>query len=826
MRNLLVFNNPPEKWEHYLPIGNGRLGCMVKAHPCNEVIQLNEEGIWSGGPQNRLNPDSKKNLSKIRTLIKEGKVLEAQKYCFESLSGMGFNDRVYQTAGEFKIDFFSKKDSGLKHGWPLAHSFSPKCLSFYKGTLDLDKACATVSYKNEDGVNFTRRTWISAPDDILFMHVSSDSPGSINFSGYFDRGIWSDQVYADDGFIFLEDSHGIPFCEGAGMVCRRGESGTRGFCLYGNACDEVLFFIDIKTWKYSEKARDKKAYEKLIRKNTWAAECKNHLRKIRREINASCGVNESSGGVNNISRSVEHSSGAQDIIFRAADYYFNNHLKEYESYWKTFSLKIGVDDEEKKSSARGNNNQKKENIITTPELLKAACKSNTSLVNLYAAFSRYLMIAGSRKPGVLPLTLQGLWNPYMDPPWGSKYTININAQMNYWPSNISGLSECELPLFNLLERSFERGKIAAKKLYGSRGFVLHHNTDFWGDAGVQDAWIPSSYWVLGAAWLCTHIYEHFEYTNDKSFLARYYYLMHEAALFFVDYLIPSSDASSLADDGKPYLVISPTLSPENSYITKTGETGAVCEGSQMDNMILEHLFKSVLSAEKILGENACSHKGKKYPHSDFDSFEFVLSHLKKPSLNKDGSLMEWNQEVEEVEPGHRHVSHLYGLFPGHTITKEETPELAKACVKTLEKRLKNGGGHTGWSQAWIINFWAQLGMGNKALDSIVNLFKNSTLPNLLDNHPPFQIDGNFGALAGIIRLLVQSDVKNDGTISVKLLPSLPTEASWQSGKIKGAGIKGGYTLDFEWKNGKVTTYTLHPGQNAVEKTRVKVLENN
>ena len=789
MSKKLVFSAPAEKWEHYLPLGNGRLGCMVKTGPCNEVIQLNEEGIWSGGPQNRLNPDAKKNLAKVRQLVKEGRVLEAQALGFEAMSGMGFNDRVYQTAGDFKIDFYSKANSGIAVGWPLAHKFAPECLVSYKSELDLENACALITYKDDEGVTFTRRVWASAVDDVIFMHVTCDKPGTLNFSGYLDRGIWSDCIRADDGFIFLEDSHGIPFCAGVGVVARGGEYGVRGQCLFGEGCDEALFFIDIQAWKWDKKAVDKKAYDKLIRKNTWSGECKAKLNKIRQYV-------------------MERGVGV------AAEDYLGWHIVEWKNYWERFQVKIGSDE-----AAALEDGQV---VLPTPELLKKAGSSNVELVNLYSAFSRYLMISGSRKPGALPLTLQGLWNCYMDPPWGSKYTININAQMNYWPANMTGLSDCEMPLFNLLERAYERGVVAERELYGCRGYVLHHNTDVWGDAAPQDAWIPGTYWVLGAAWLATHIIEHFEYTMDRNFLARYYYLMHEAALFFVDFLVP---CDLNAPDGKPYLVINPSLSPENSYVTKTGQTGAFSEGCEMDNMILEHLFVGIQKARKVLGSGTCNQKGKTYKNEDFDSFDYVLAHLKKPSLNSDGSLMEWNREVEEVEPGHRHISHLYGLFPGHTITTDRTPKLAEACKKTLEKRLSNGGGHTGWSQAWIINFYAQLGMGDEALSSIVKLFQHSTLPNLLDNHPPFQIDGNFGALAGIIRLLVQSEFDEDGNVCVKLLPALPSEPAWQSGQVCGLAIKGGYTLDFEWKDGKVNRLELHPSKNAIDKERIKILNN-
>ena len=804
----MLFDKPAEKWEQYLPLGNGRLGCMVKAHPSNEILQLNEEGIWSGGPQNRLNPDVKNNLEKIRSLVNEGRVLEAQALGFEAMSGTSFNERAYQTAGDFHIDFFSEKNSGLACGWPLAHKADEKVLDNYKAELFLDMACTLVTYTDDEGTIFTRRTWISAVDDILFMHVTSSTPGKINYSGYLDRGIWSDKVWEEAGCIFLEDSHGIPFCVGAGAIARGGEFGTRGSCLYGTACDEVLFFIDIQSlkWnkKWNKKPLTKKQYDKLILKNKWTPECKSNLIKIENQI-------------------------ARTGLSAAAEDFFAWHLVEYKNYWDRCEVEIGGDafrwlsSPEGVSKPHGNRALGKGGFdtagaySTTPDLLASAAPDNTSLVNQYLNFSRYLMISASRVPGQLPLTLQGLWNGYMDPPWGSKYTININAQMNYWPANMTSLSDCELPFFDLLERCYERGRQAAREMYGCRGYVLHHNTDIWGDAAPQDAWIPATYWVLGAAWMATHIIEHYEYTMDKAFLERYYYLMHEAALFFVDYLVPSQEAG-LAEDGKPYLIINPSLSPENSYVTKTGEVGAFTPGCEMDNMILEHLFTGCLKARDALGQS------KPYPQSDFDSFAYVLSHLKKPSLNSDGSLMEWNREVEEVEPGHRHISHLYGLFPGHTITLERTPELCEAAKKTLQKRLSNGGGHTGWSQAWIINFYAQLGMGDKALSSIITLFQHSTLPNLLDTHPPFQIDGNFGALAGILRLLVQSEMSDDGTVTVKLLPALPSAPAWQSGHIRGLAVKGGWTIDIEWKKGKVVKYDLHPGNNSIQKDQILLFE--
>lgn len=783
MNEKLRFNSIPKTWEEFLPLGNGRLGCMVKTHPCNEIIQLNEEGIWSGGPIDRINPDAKKKLPEIRKLIKNGNVKAAQELGFQSLSGTCFNERVYQTAGDFKIDFFCKNNFGIECGFPPAHKTSEKSLETYKAELDLKNSCVNIEYFDEENVKFERKIWISAEKDMIFMHVKSSEKGKINFRGYLDRGIWADSVAAKDGFIFLEDSHGIPFCVGAGVANEGGKTETTGACITGSECSEVLFFLDIRSWRRTEKVKNQGDYKKAVKNNYWSKECEKNLQKIKKE--------------------------AQN--FKLSEYVeilFENHKKEFASYWEKMNLRIGSESES-------------ESEKNAPELLNSADRKNAHLVNLYANFSRYLLISGSRRPGNLPLTLQGLWNCYMDPPWGSKYTININTEMNYWPVNAANLSECEIPLFNLLKGAYENGKRVAKKMYGCKGYVLHHNTDFWGDAAPQDAWLPGTYWVFGAAWLATHIWEHFEFTMDKEFLKKYYYLMHEACVFFVDFLIPGD---FIAQDGKPCLIVSPSVSPENSYVTKTGEVGAFCEGCEMDNMILEHLFKSVLKSKKIAEECCVAKNGKKYARSDFDDFEYVLNHLKTPELNDDGSLAEWNSKVTEAEPGHRHISHLYGLFPGHTITVEKTPELAEAAKKTLEKRLSNGGGHTGWSQAWIINFWAQLEQGDEALDSIVKLFKNSTLPNLLDNHPPFQIDGNFGALAGILRMIVQSEFCDDGSVLVKLLPALPKEKNWRCGSVKGVRIKGGYYADFDWEDGKILNLNLIPQKNALPKEKIKIVE--
>lgn len=783
--NNLFFNKIPSTWEEYIPLGNGRLGVMQKTHPLLDVLQLNQEGIWSGGPQNRINPDAKKQLSLIRSLIKQEKISQAQELCVQSLSGTSLNQRVYQTAGDFKINFFTDPKEGLVHKYPVCHSFDEECISSYQSNLNLSTAILNVTYKDSKNVTYTRETWVSAKQDLIFMFVKADKNACINFNANLDRGIWCDNIFSKDDCIYLSDSHGLPFTVGAGVVTEGliKESNVKGVTLTGTNCDYALFYIDIQSYNHPNKNITFKEYYKQIQVDYWTEKCQKKLQEITKFIK-------------------------KNGVLQSVKILQEEHIKEYESYWNKFSFSLFCEQDFSN--------------IPTPTLLELAKNDKfyqKPLINLYANFSRYLLISSSRKPGILPANLQGIWNCYMDPPWGSKYTININTQMNYWPSNICNLSECQIPLFNLLERAYENGRTVAKQMYNCRGFVLHHNTDFWGDAAPQDSWIAGTYWVLGSAWLSTIIYEHFEYTQDKDFLQKYYYLLHEACLFFVDFLEDSNEKSS---DNKPYLVLNPSVSPENTYVTKNKESATLCQGCQMDNMILEHLFTSCIKAKNILGSNAHNIKNKEYPYKDYDDFVYVLNHLKKPELNADGSLMEWNKEVEEIEKGHRHISHLYGLFPGITIDGFGEEKYKNACKKTLENRLQNGGGHTGWSIAWIINFYASLGMSNEALDCIQKLLSNSTLPNLLDNHPPFQIDGNFGSLCGIIRMLVQSKIDDNKLTQIRLLPCLPKE--WNSGCIKGVCIKGGYTLDMQWQACKVKEYKLYKDGNLITPDeRVKII---
>ena len=605
----------------------------------------------------------------------------------------------------------------------------------YRRELDLESSVARVSYRIGD-TSCIREYLASAADQVIAVWISCDRPGRVSFTATLTRPADASTDSVDSRTIrmtgeaiphderhALEPKKGVGFVAALRAVSGGGLIGSRNGRIYVQNASSVVLTLAAET-----DFHEKDPAEACIRDLDAAAKPWAVLRKAH----------------------------VADVI----------HL------FDRMSLRLGPSGA---PLAR---------VPTDERIARVADGAfDPGLAALYLEFSRYLLIAGSR-PGNLPETLQGLWNDSLGPPWDSKFTININTEMNYWPAEETNLSEMTEPLFDLVETARGPGRITAGKLYHARGFVMHHNTDIWRDTVPIDSARPGI-WPMGGAWLSLSFWDHYDYTHDRAFLEkRGYPTMKEAAEFFLDYL---------TDDGHGHLITGPSASPENRYKRPDGVEAALTMGPYMDTEIVRALFTRVIRSSEILNIDA------PFRARVIDARDKLMPF----KIGRGGRLQEWIEDYDDAEPGHRHISHLFALFPDDQITPRATPDLAQAARVSLKTRLAHGSGSTGWSRAWIVSYWARLLDGELAWENFQLLLGRSTLPNMFNNGPPFQIDGNFGGAAGLMEMLLQS---HSGEIA--FLPAIPKD--WGEGEVRGMKARGAVGIDLAWKDGRATSATLRP----------------
>lgn len=771
--SILFYDRPASAWEETLPLGNGRLGMMPDGGISRERIVLNEISLWSGCEADYSNPDAAESLHEIRELLQQGLNAQAQEVMYKRF--VPHKPTGGGTYGSYEVLGWLTLDYG--NGCRDTHD--------YARWLDISSATACTCYQC-GGKDYNRKYYVSRDKDVIVVELEVSEPEGLDFTVSMDRDGRGKCTLTSDGLIKLEgslnsgkdDVQGMRYAAYAGVITAGEKAQVHNNvypCISVHDADKAWVIISAATSYFEGDGYDAKALSLL--EDVTESALKHKSSKAR----------------------------CKDMK-KLYDSSVESHRKLYARTSLSIKSECGTES------------------MTTEQRLKAYAEgvADNALATLYYNYGRYLLISSTRE-GSLPPNLQGLWANTFETPWNGDYHTNINVQMNHWIAEQGNLPELHLPLTELVLNLIPSGEKSARDFYGpdAEGWVLHMMTNVWNYTapGEHPSWGATN---TGGAWLCAHLWEHYAYTLDKDYLAKIYPALEGASRFFLSTMV--------RDRKNGYLVTAPTSSPENEFWCD-GKKVSICMGPTMDCQLVRELFSNTLSAAEILREEGLSD----IPVSFKDSLAAAISQLPSHSISSGGYLMEWLEDYEEVDPHHRHVSHLYGLHPGNQITPSSTPELAQACRNTLNRR---GDEATGWSRAWKLNFWARLGDGDRALkllrsllhpayeyadindaeSGLINAGKvlhhvSGTYPNLFCSHPPFQIDGNFGGAAGISEMLLQS---HEGFIN--LLPALPEE--WKEGSMRGFKVRGGAEVDLEWKNGMPSSMTLTGGGQTENRLKV------
>ena len=760
----LWYDRPATNWSEALPVGNGCLGAMVFGDPRKERLQLNEESLWAGCPTEAWPADYFEHLQEVRRLVLAGKNPEASAYGVQHLTAMPTSFRSYEPLGDLWLDFGEVGS-----------------VSDFRRELDLADGIARSTWKRGDAI-LVREVFVSAPDNVLVVRITTDKPGTLTFDVSLSRPRQGTVVTQGDNRLHLDGQIIDVEKQDGGYEDNPGLSGAGGAHMKFAA--RLAAQVDHgKVNTAGNTLRIAGASEAVI---LLTAATDYNLARL------------------SFDRSINPGKKAETVLSRAARRSYaellSRHLTEHRAMFNRVSVRLGEIDPAREE-------------LTTDARLAAVKKGadDPGLVALHFQFGRYLLMGSSRRPGRLPANLQGIWNDRMWAPWESDFHLNINLQMNYWPAGPANLAESVEPLMDWFERLAKRGEQSAQRLYKSDGWVAFLATNPFGRvtpsaSTLESQFLNASLDPLCGAWMAAQLFDYYQFTADGKFLARLYPVLRGASEFVLDTLVPTADGT---------LLMVPSTSPENQYIhPETGKRIRITAGSTYHMSLIRAVFDATDRAAAILDKDQAMRR----------RIGEATAKLPPLKLGPDGRILEWAEPYQEAEPGHRHVSHLVGLHPFDLITPM-TPGLFTGARKVLDYRLSHGGAGTGWSRAWTVNFFARLQDGNAARDHYLALLSRSTMPNLLDTHPPFQIDGNFGGTAGLCEMLLQSHERipgskpSDQQFVLTLLPALPM--AWSSGSVKGLRARGGVEADFEWKDGNVTTLRLTSAQGRPVQVRIK-----